>query len=227
MTQAQYFVTLLRSNDLNSAIYSHKLFHILVVEPGKPVYQKIREAFGDSIFNEDGTLDRDKLGTLIFDDVEKRRILNRLTHPVIHRTIYLEVIKYFFKGSRFVVLELPLLFEINSSLINYIHKIICVTAEEDIQLARLMDRNNLALSEAKKRIRAQMPLEKKCDMSNFVIENSGSQKDMEEQVEKIIAMLMESNQHWKLRGVLMASAFSILAGLAWFLNRKYKFITSN
>lgn len=179
------------------------------------------------MLNEDGTLNRDKLGTFVFDDVEKRRILNRLTHPVIHRTIYLEVIKCFFRGSRFVVLELPLLFEINTSLINYIHKIICVTAEEDIQLGRLMERNNLSLSEAKKRIRAQMPLEKKCEMSNFVIENSGSQKDMEEQVEQIIAMLLESNQHWKLRGILVASAFSIIAGFAWLLNRKYKFITSN
>lgn len=202
-------------------------FTFLVVEPGKPVWKKIREAFGDQVFNDDDTLNRDKLGQVIFDDVEKRRTLNRLTHPVIHRTIYKEVFKYFFLGKNFVVLELPLLFEVNSNLINYIHKIICVTTEDDIQIARLMDRNNLSLTEAKKRIQAQMPLEEKCKMSHFVIENSGSPKDMEEQALRIIRILLESNHHWKLRSILMASAFSILAGIAWFLNRKYKFITSN
>lgn len=194
------------------------------MEPGKPVWKKIKENFGDEVFNDDKTLNRDKLGQVIFDDIEKRRILNRLTHPVIHRTIYKEVFKYFFLGKNFVVLELPLLFEVNSNLINYIHKIICVSTEEDIQMTRLMDRNNLSLSESKKRIQAQMPLEQKCAMSHFVIENSGSQKDMEDQAKQIINILLESNHHWKLRSILMASAFSILAGLAWLLNRKYKFI---
>lgn len=170
------------------------------------------------------TLNRDKLGQVIFDSVDKRRVLNRLTHPVIHRTIYKEVFKYFFLGKNFVVLELPLLFEVNSNLINYIHKIICVSTEEDIQIARLMDRNNLSLSESKKRIQAQMPIEEKCKMSHFVIENSGSPADMEEQAVKIINMLLESNHHWKLRGFIISSAFSILAGLAWLLNRKYKFL---
>lgn len=200
--------------------------HFLVVEPGKPVWKKIKEHFGDGVFNDDETLNRDKLGQVIFDDIEKRRVLNRLTHPVIHRTIYKEVFKYFFRGKNFVVLELPLLFEVNSNLINYIHKIICVTTEDDIQISRLMDRNSLSLSESKKRIQAQMPLEQKCAMSHFVIENSGSPKDMEDQAMKIINLLLDSNHHWRLRGIIMASAFSILAGIAWILNRKYKFITN-
>jgi len=178
------------------------------------------------VFNEDGTVDRDQLGKVIFDDIDKRRILNRLTHPVIHRTIYKQILKNFFLGKNFVCLELPLLFEVNSNLINYIHKIICVTAEEDIQLGRLMERNSLTLSEAKLRVKAQMPLEDKCGRSHFVIENSGGYEDMEDQTTKIINMLLDSNQHWKLRGVLMASAFSILAGIAWMLNRKFKFITN-
>jgi dephospho-CoA kinase len=196
------------------------------VEPGKPVWKKIKEHFGDEVFNDDQTLNRDKLGQVIFDSVDKRRILNRLTHPVIHRTIYKEVFKYFFLGKNFVVLELPLLFEVNSNLINYIHKIICVSTEEDIQIARLMDRNNLSLSESKKRIQAQMPIEEKCKMSHFVIENSGSPADMEEQAIQIMNMLLDSNHHWRIRGFIVASAFSILAGLAWFLDRKYKFISN-
>lgn len=117
-----------------------------------------------------------------------------------------------------------MLFEVNSNLINYIHKIICVTTEEDIQIARLMDRNKLTLTESKKRIQAQMPLEQKCAKSHFVIENSGSPREMEAQALQIINMMLESNHHWKLRSILMASAISILAGLAWLLNRKYKYL---
>lgn len=132
----------------------------------------------------------------------------------------------FFLNYLFKVLELPLLFEVNSNLINYIYKIICVVAEEDIQISRLIDRNNLTLTEAKKRIKAQMSLEDKAKLSHYVIENSGSQQDMEEQALSIINILMESNHHWKLRGIILASAFSIIAGITTYvLNRKYKFLT--
>lgn len=196
-----------------------------IVEPGKPVWKKIKENFGDEVFNDDQTLNREKLGQIIFDDVEKRRVLNRITHPVIHFEIYRQIFKYFIRGKNFVVLELPLLFEVNSNLINYIYKIICVVAEEDIQISRLIDRNSLSLTEAKKRIKAQMSLDDKAKMSHYVIENSGSQQDMEEQALSIIRILMESNHHWKLRGILLASAFSILAGVAWLLDRKYKFLS--
>lgn len=194
------------------------------MEPGRPAWKKIKEEFGDSIFKENGELDRDALGKLVFDDVEKRRMLNLITHPEIHRTIYKEVIKCFFLGHNFVVIDLPLLFE-TGVMLSYCHKIITVTCEEDIQLTRLMDRANGKLSEAdaKKRIKAQMPLERKCEQSNFVIENSGSQTDTEEQFYKVLAILQESNQHWKIRGVILAAAAVIFSGLAWLLNHKYRF----
>lgn len=98
-----------------------------MVEPGRPAWHKIKAAFGEEVFHaESGELNREALGRIIFDDVEKRRVLNEITHPEIHRTIYREVIKCFFMGHNFVVLDLPLLFEIRVML-NYIHKIITVT----------------------------------------------------------------------------------------------------
>lgn len=102
------------------------MFNVVVVEPGMPSWKKIKKEFGEEVFNEDGTLNREALGKIIFNDKEKRHILNEITHPVIHRTIYKEVIKYFFEGHNFIVLELPLLFEIGAML-DYIYKIICVT----------------------------------------------------------------------------------------------------
>lgn len=101
-----------------------------------------------------------------------------------------------------------------------------VYSEEDIQLTRLMDRNKLSEADAKKRIASQMPLERKCDQSNFVIENSGSFQDAEEQFYKILSMLQESNQHWKIRGIILATATLLFSGIAWFWN-KYKVLSSS
>uniref|UniRef100_A0A1Q3G362 Dephospho-CoA kinase domain-containing protein n=1 Tax=Culex tarsalis TaxID=7177 RepID=A0A1Q3G362_CULTA len=197
----------------------------LVVEPGKPAWHKIKAAFGDGVFHADsGELNREALGKLIFDSLEKRTILNEITHPEIHRVVYKEVIKCFFLGHNFVVLDLPLLFE-TGIMINYIHKIITVTCEEDIQLTRLMDRNHLSEADAKKRINLQMPLEQKCGQSHFVIENSGTFQDTEEQTLKILGVLQDSNQHWKIRGVIFATAAILFSSIAWILNYKYKFLS--
>ncbi|XP_058821704.1 dephospho-CoA kinase domain-containing protein [Topomyia yanbarensis] len=198
-----------------------------VVEPGKPAWHKIKAAFGNSVIKADsGELDREVLGRIIFDDVDKRRILNEITHPEIHRIVYKEVIKCFFLGHNFVVLDLPLLFE-TGIMLNLMHKIITVTCEEDIQLTRLMDRNHLSEADAKKRIKQQMPLEQKCNQSHFVIENSGTLQDTEEQTLKILSVLQDSNQHWKIRGVIFATAAILFSSIAWILNYKYKFISTN
>ncbi|KAG4076425.1 hypothetical protein HA402_005868 [Bradysia odoriphaga] len=192
-----------------------------VVEPGKPAWKKIKAEFGDAVFHDDGTINREALGKLIFDDVDKRRFLNSITHPEIHRRIYIDVIKCFVAGHNFVVVDLPLLFE-TGVMIQYCHKIITVTCEEDLQLTRLMDRNKLSEADAKKRIAAQMPLELKCSQSHFVIENSGSLSDTEQQALKILEVLIDSNHHWKIRGIILATAAVFFSGIAWLLDYKYK-----
>uniref|UniRef100_A0A2M3ZB03 Dephospho-CoA kinase domain-containing protein n=1 Tax=Anopheles braziliensis TaxID=58242 RepID=A0A2M3ZB03_9DIPT len=198
-----------------------------VVEPGRPAWHKIKATFGESVFHEDsGELNREALGRIIFDDVEKRRQLNEITHPEIHRIIYKSVIKCFLLGHNFVVMDLPLLFE-TRVMLNFIHKIITVTCEEDIQVARLIDRSKYTEAEATKRIKAQMPLELKCEQSHFVIENSGTFRDTEEQTLKILAILQDSNQHWKIRGVIFATAALLVSSIAWILNYKYKWYGAN
>ncbi|XP_058059418.1 dephospho-CoA kinase domain-containing protein [Anopheles bellator] len=198
-----------------------------VVEPGRPAWHKIRASFGESVFHTDsGELNREALGRIIFDDVEKRRLLNEITHPEIHRIIYKSVIKCFLLGHNFVVMDLPLLFE-TRIMLNFIHKIITVTCEEDIQVARLIDRSKYTEAEATKRIKAQMPLELKCEQSHFVIENSGTFRDTEEQTLKILSILQDSNQHWKIRGVIFATAALLVSSIAWILNYKYKWVNMN
>lgn len=85
-----------------------------------------------------------------------------------------------------------------------------------------MDRNKLSEADAKKRIAAQMPLEEKCNQSHFVIENSGSLSDTKQQALKILEVLIDSNHHWKIRGIILATAAVFFSGIAWLLDYKYK-----
>ncbi|XP_072762799.1 dephospho-CoA kinase domain-containing protein [Anoplolepis gracilipes] len=196
-----------------------------VVEPGKPAWHKIQQEFGPDVFLDTKYLDRTKLGDLIFNDVEKRKKLNAITHPDIYKEIYWQTIKYFLQGYPFIVMDLPLLFE-TGHMLNYLHKIIVVTCEEDLQLQRLIERSAFTEAKAKIRIAAQMSLEKKAEMANFVIENSGSLRDTREQTIKVINVLKCSKHHWKLRFLVGFCCTILLAGAYWLRNRSSRSVSS-
>ncbi|XP_012270974.1 uncharacterized protein LOC105694673 [Orussus abietinus] len=189
-----------------------------VVEPGKPAWHKIKEEFGSEVFLENGHLNRAKLGDIIFDNIEKRRKLNAITHPHIYRELCWQAFKHFLQGHPFIVMDLPLLFE-TGHMLNYLYKIIVVTCEEDLQLQRLMERSEFSEAKAKVRIEAQMSLDKKANMANFVIENSGSERDTREQTVKVINVLRCSRHYWKLRLLVGFCCTMLLAGAYWLKNR--------
>lgn len=87
-----------------------------------------------------------------------------------------------------------------------------------------MDRNKFSEADAKVRIAAQMSLDEKCKQSHFVIENSGSERDTEQQALRILEVLRQSNQHWKIRGVVLASTTFLFGFIAWLLHLKYGFL---
>ena len=70
-----------------------------VVEPGKPANKRIKEKFGETVFNEDGTLNRAKLGQIVFSDEGKRKLLNSITHPKVHKSMLWSLICAFLKGE--------------------------------------------------------------------------------------------------------------------------------
>lgn len=95
-------------------------------------------------------------------------------------------------------------------------------SEEDLQLQRLMERTGFTEAKAKLRVAVQMSLEKKAEMANFVIENSGSERDTREQTIKIINVLKSSRYHWKLRFLLGFCCTILLAGAYWLKNRTFR-----
>lgn len=85
-----------------------------------------------------------------------------------------------------------------------------------------MEKTGISEAKAKLRIAAQMPIEKKVEMANFVIENSGSERETREQTIKVINVLKTSKYHWKLRFIFGICCTVILAGVYWLRNRTFK-----
>jgi dephospho-CoA kinase len=154
-----------------------------VVEPGQPTLQQIVEAFGEDILTAEGTLDRPKLGSIIFSDIEKRKALNAIIHPAIRAEMVRQRDAYVEQGKS-VVLDIPLLFE--NKLQHLVEKVLVVTVSEETQLTRLMERNNLSETEAKQRIASQLPLSVKEAGADAVIHNNGTIEESEHQLQQVL-----------------------------------------
>lgn len=159
------------------------------VDPGKPALEKIITAFGPDILKEDGTLDRPKLGSIIFQDAKKREILNNIVHPAVREQMLKERDEAKENGAQAVVLDIPLLFE--SKLAHFADVTLLVYTDEDVQLKRLMERNGYTAEEASVRISSQMPLSEKKAMADEVINNNGSLTETKEQLKRLF-------QKWKI-----------------------------
>ena len=156
----------------------------VVVEPGQKAYGEIIDQFGESILYEDGTLNREKLGAIIFTDEEKRKQLNRIVHPAVRTYMNEEREAAFERGEKIVFLDIPLLFE--SKLTHMVDKTVLIYVDQDVQLQRLMARNNLTEEQAKARINSQMPLSEKKALADEVIDNN---MDIERTRSQLVSVL--------------------------------------
>jgi len=163
-----------------------------VVKPGTPALRKIVQAFGSGILNDDGTLNRKKLGALAFQDPAARAVLNQITHPWIKEAILGEVEKYRRQpaSNQIVVVEAPLLIEVD--LHHGLDEIWVVQVDERVQLERLMNRDGITAFEASQRIASQLPQAEKLKYATRVIDNSGSEAETKKQVARHWASLPTS-----------------------------------
>jgi len=189
-----------------------------IVEPGRKAWKAIRAEFGHCVFHDNGELNRAALRTIIFEDEEQRQKLNRITHPEIYKEMCWEAVKCAAAGHQYIVMDLPLLFEAGV-MVPYMHKVIVVTCEEDLQLQRLMEQRHLSERDSKLMIGAQMNMDQKAAMAQFVIENSGSLQDTCEQVSRIHGSLTKSFFHWKVR-LFFGVAIGGLVGLVYLISKK-------
>ncbi|HGO9420269.1 TPA: dephospho-CoA kinase [Bacillus cereus] len=155
-----------------------------VVERGKPAYNKIVEVLGTEVLQEDGELDRPKLGSVVFYNEEKRLQLNKIVHPAVREEMNRQKEMYIKEGMQAVVLDIPLLFE--SKLTSLVDRILVVAVKPHTQLERLMKRNNFSEEEATARIQSQMPLEEKVKNADEVINNDGTIMGTKTQLQVIL-----------------------------------------
>ena len=153
-----------------------------IVETGQPTWQKIIDSFGRDILNADDTINRKALGDIIFNDNEKRKILNDLTHPVIIQTARDKVEEYKRGNAQLVIIEAALIVE-KGGLKELIDKLRVVTSDQESQIERLAERNEYSKDEALSRINSQVPASEKSKHGDYIIDNSGTLEDTKNQVD--------------------------------------------
>jgi len=159
-----------------------------VVKVGSVGLQKLVESFGDEILQADGSLDRAKLGTIVFNDKEKRELLNSILHPLII-SAYDEQMKLWESEDPNGIGIIDAALMIESGSYKRFDKIIVAHCNPDVQLERLMQRNNLEREEAVRRITAQMSQEEKKKFADFLIDTSEGFEDTRRQVEEVYSKL--------------------------------------
>ncbi|WP_332649986.1 dephospho-CoA kinase [Lysinibacillus sp. 54212] len=156
----------------------------IVVEPGTSTLAAIAEAFGPEVISEDGSMDREKVGSIIFHDPAQRKVLNDIIHPAIRAEMLRQRDSLIEAGEKVVVMDIPLLFE--SKLQHFVDKVLVVSVKEEVQLKRLMERNGLSEEEARARINTQLPLSVKEKGADAVIYNNLDLTSTAEQLAKIL-----------------------------------------
>ncbi|MDN3499847.1 dephospho-CoA kinase [Microbacterium sp. APC 3898] len=155
-----------------------------VVEPGSDTLEQIEQAFGPEVIREDGTMDRPKVGEIIFNDPAKRKILNDIIHPAIRQEMLQQRHDYMTEGYKTIVMDIPLLFE--SRLQHLVDKILVVSVTEENQFNRLVERNGFTEKEARARISSQLPMSVKEDGADAVIYNNGTLDETKWQLNRIL-----------------------------------------
>ncbi len=148
----------------------------------REVLARIAERFGTGVI-QGGQLDRPALAAIVFADEGKRLQLNALIHPWVRREAQNLLGQYRARGAKVVVQDIPLLFE--GSLQDGFDKVLVVTAPLAVRMERARLRSGLDPDEFRKRDAAQWPLERKAELADFVLDNSGTEEQLEEQVERI------------------------------------------
>lgn len=170
--------------ELNIPIVDADIIAKEVVEIGQPAYVKIVDVFGSQILLENGDINRSLLGSIIFNDKEKRLQLNSIVHPEVRREMVKQADTYLAMGEPLVILDIPLLYEGNS--IELVEKVIVVSVSEETQIERLMKRNDLTKEDALLRIASQIPVKEKEARADYVIDNNGDFEDTKRQVVELL-----------------------------------------
>ena len=159
-----------------------------LVQPQTPAWQEVVRSFGNEILNRDGSIDRQKLASLIFSNSRQRNRLNRILHPRIKEEIGRRLKDIQQKDpDAIVVIDIPLLIETGGH--RETDKVIVVVCTEAQQIERLRKRNQLSKEQAQAMLSSQMPLEEKTTLADYVICSEGSLEETRQKARNVFQEL--------------------------------------
>lgn len=173
-------VSMLR--DYGAAIIDCDIIARDVVQPGSEGLQAVVHAFGPQALLSDGTMNRAYIGSVVFTDTARKKELEDILFPLIHREIDRRTAMLENAGTKIVFLDMPLLFEVKYH--SYVDEVWLVYVDAATQLTRLMARNGYTKEEALARIHSQFPIDEKRSLSQVIIDNTASLENTEAQVQK-------------------------------------------
>ncbi len=173
-------------------IDADKIVHELL-EPGQQAWGEVLAYFGTGIELPGGTIDRRKLGDIVFGDPGKRAWLNRCLHPKVFE-VFTTQIRHLSSRQPDVIVVFDAALLIETGYHKKMDKVIVVYADEEQQLKRLMERDRFTHDQAMARIRSQMPLGEKRPHADYVIENTGNREETERQTREIFELLKRNTK---------------------------------
>lgn len=179
------------------AIWDADVYAREAVQPDSPVLRRIVSRYGSGILLSDGSLDRQQLGSLVFDNLTELQWLEQQIHPIV-RDRFLQNIEKLRQeeedAEKTAILVIPLLFEAN--LTNLVSEIWVVSCSPEQQRQRLIQRaqGSLTPEQAQLRIDSQIPLAEKCRQADVVLDNSSTLEALYQQVDEAIARVKKTNK---------------------------------
>jgi dephospho-CoA kinase len=160
------------------------------VAPGSAGLAAVVRRFGTDVCDADGTLNRKKVGAIVFHDPQARRALEQIVHPYVREMTERWFASLDPERVPFAVADIPLLFEGQRE--RDFDAVIVTACESETQLSRLMARDGLGEAEARQRIAAQWPLEQKIANADYVIRTDGTFDETNRQVDAVVVQLRSS-----------------------------------
>ncbi len=168
----------------------------VVVEKEKPALKELADFFGKEFILSDGNLDRKKIGNLIFSDDSARESFNNIIYPYISYEMIMNSIKYIKKGSKFILLDAPTLFESGTD--SFCDVIVSVVAEHKDSIKRIIERDKLSRKEAENRLLSQHPADFYSEKSDYCVLNNGTREELKKTIKCIFQSIGEKNEKKKI-----------------------------
>ena len=159
-----------------------------VVAPGTAGLSAVRRRFGPDAVRRDGSMDRVRIAQIVFKDKRARLDLEAIIHPAVQKAVN-EFFDALPKRTPFAIADIPLLYETSRE--KQFDAVIVVACPRDMQLQRVMERNNLSKEDAERRLAAQLPIDKKIEKATYVIKTDGTFDQTDEQVASLIEKLRD------------------------------------